>query len=236
MRAHSVRRAPAGHDFVVDTRGRVRPAGARAHRLTGAALAGAAALGLALTPMPGSDVSLIAAGAQAVRNAADYIRARSPGLRTRADLVKTKHPVARPRVARALPRVRAPAPPALLTPPPAPLPLVFDSADLAPLGQPIFAGPTPALAEEFPCNCLFSYVPPIGGGGGLVIGGGGGVVPPPPPPPPAVPEPPDWVAMILGFVLLGSAWRRRRLILEKLRQIPRLFHERLLLLAYAGAK
>jgi hypothetical protein len=38
--------------------------------------------------------------------------------------------------------------------------------------------------------------------------------------------------MILGFAFLGTAWRRRRELLRMVRELPRLFHERLLLLAY----
>lgn len=241
MRVATVRRAPGGHDFVVDRRGRVRRVEKRSGGWAGALMTAAAALGIALTPMPGSDETLIAAGAQAVRNAAEMIRARSPGLRARADLIKTKFErAARPRVARALPRVRGPAPPrplALLAPPPAPLPVVFNGPDLAPAFPEFLAGPAPVLEEAAPCPCRFGYIPPIPGGGFIVGiggggGGGGGVIPPPP----GVPEPPDWAAMILGFVLLGSAWRRRRMILAKLRQIPRLFHVRVPLLAYARAR
>jgi hypothetical protein len=233
MRVLFARRSKDAHTIVVDSHGRARPAGVGAGSLKIYGLAAAGAL-IAIAPMTGPGEALIASGRAAAQSAADFIRARSPGLRTQADLVKTKVRRAQPaqRTARALPRVRRPAGQpavALLAPPP--LPLAFDSAPLAPAFQPVVLGPVPPLeyVGGVPC-CFAGFNPPLTTSGGFPIGGGGGG---PGPPPPGVPEPSAWTMMILGFTFLGTAWRRRRMLLKLVRELPRLFHERMLLLAYA---
>lgn len=241
MRLISTMPSPARPDFVVDEQGRARALKGRPFKR--------AALGLAAATMvagsasaPGVSEAVVAATQAVAKSAADLIRARSPGLRTRAHLIKTKPERAAPRQARAKPRVRQPvAAPAtaLLAPLPPAVPLVFDSpapaiAFAAPQAGPIAFIP-PAGA---PC-CLATINPPMTTVGGYVFGpGGGGTIPPPggggETPPPAVPEPSTWAAMILGFVLIGSAWRRRRVLIARLRQIPLLFYRPVLLLARAA--
>jgi hypothetical protein len=228
-------RPPKGvQGIIVDSRGRARLARTAIVTPKAIGLAAACAL-LAVAPETGPGARLIAAGQSAAKSAADYIRARSPGLRTRAELIKIKHPYARPkRTARALPRHRRPAapPPALIAPPPA-LPLAFDSTPFAPAYQPVFAGPVPIFGERpgVPC-CFEGFNPPLTTAVGGIFGGGGGG---PGPPPPAVPEPSAWALMILGFGIVGTAWRRRRALLQVVRALPRLTHQRMLLLAYARA-
>jgi uncharacterized membrane protein YbhN (UPF0104 family) len=233
--SHSVARP----DFIVDSRGGIR----RAKGLSGLAMISlAAAAGVAtFTAGSSSGDALIASSRAAVRSAADLIRARSPGLRSRAHLIKTKFERPMPRIARAAPRLRRPAPAiAALAPPPIPTPLFFDSPDLAPAFPALLAGPVPILEDVGGLPCCFNlFNPPIstvggfaiggfGGGGGVVppIGGGGGT-------PPGVPEPSSWGMMILGFSLLGTAWRRRRKLVKRLPGMPQLFRIRLPLLAYA---
>lgn len=237
MRVFYARPPKGAHGFIVDSRGRARLARAGIVTPKAAALAAGCAL-LAIAPQYGPGERLVASAQAAMQSAADYIRARSPGQRRHAHLVKTKHPRAAPkRAAHAAPRHRAPAPPpaalALITPPPPALPLSFADAALVPAYPPVFAGYVPVLPEtpRVPC-CFAGFNPPIGTGIGGIIGGGGGG---PGPPPPGVPEPSRWALMILGFGLIGSAWRRRRVLLQAVRALPRLMHQRMLLLAYARA-
>jgi hypothetical protein len=232
--ARSPKGAPA---FIVDRRGRARAARAAIVSPKAAGLALACAL-LAVAPETGPGARLVAAGQSAAKSAADYIRARSPGRRQRADLVKIKHPRAAPRVARAAPKHRRPAPrpvEALIAPPPSAVPLSFANAALAPTYQPVFAGPLPMLGDSpVPC-CFEGFNPPLfTGGGGFTIGGGGGGGPGGTVPgTPGIPEPRTWVMMILGFGAIGAAWRRRRMLLQALKALPRLMHQRMLLLTHA---
>lgn len=227
-------------DFVVDGRGRARVQAGKPFRRMAFGLAAATMLA-GSAAAPGVSDALIAATQAAAQSAADLIRARSPGLRTRAHLIKTKLEKAVTRQARAAPRVRRPAPPPPLVPPPPETPLVFDSPALAtafaaPVVGPINFAP-PVIAGA--C-CLVGFNPPMTTVGGIAFGpgGGGGTIPTPggggDTPPPGVPEPSTWAAMILGFLLIGSAWRRRRVLLARLRQIPLLFYRPLLLLARAA--
>jgi hypothetical protein len=235
MRVLFARHSKHAHAIVVDGRGRARLTGPGAGSLKTYGLAAACAL-IAIAPMTGPGEALVASGRAAAQNAADFIRSRSPGLRTRADLVKTKvrrAQRARP-VAHAAPRRRAAARPtvAFLAPPPPAVPLAFASAPLVPPFQPVYAGPVPLFEEAGAVPCCFAgFNPPLAPIGGIIIGGGGGG--PGPPPPPGVPEPSAWTMMILGFAFLGAVWRRRRLPLHLMRELRRLFHERMLLLAHA---
>jgi hypothetical protein len=233
MRVVFWRRQKGGHDFTVDRRGRVRAAEKGGVGAKAAALMAAGAL-MAVAPGTGPGKALIASGRVALQSAADFIRARSPGLRQRADLINTKHPR---RVARAAPRVRRPAGTpalALVAAPPPPVPLVFDNTPFAPAFPPLFAGPVPAIeeAQAVPC-CFARFNPPLTTAGGFVIGGGGGGGGGTGTHPTGVPEPSTWALMILGFGVIGTAWRRRRALLKLVKDLPRLFHERLLLLTYA---
>ena len=234
------RRAAVRADFVVDRHGRVRAMRQRPGRAAMLVVGTAAAL-VAAPLQPWRGEALIATVRAAVRSAADLIRARSPGLRARADLVKTKAaPKPVPRIARAAPRLhRAAAAPVLLAPPPPRTPLAFDAA---PLTSPFVApttGPVPEFASvnEGSC-CLPTINPPMTTVGGSVFGPGGtGTVPGGGNPPPGIPEPSNWATMILGFALLGAIWRRRRLIVERLREIPlRLFYTPVRRLVHAVAK
>ncbi|WP_232328863.1 MULTISPECIES: PEPxxWA-CTERM sorting domain-containing protein [Sphingomonas] len=236
MRVGYARPPKGGHSLVVDSRGRARLARAAIVSPKAMGFAAACAL-LAIAPETGPGARLLASGQSAVKSAADYIRARSPGVRQRADLVKVKHPRAAVRpVARAAPRYRRPAPRALLAPPPPAVPLTFDTAALAPVYQPVFAGPPLLFAETpggVPC-CFETFNPPLTTvGGGFTIGGGGGGPGGTVPTPPAVPEPSTWMLMILGFGAIGVAWRRRRALLRAVQALPRLVHRRMLLLTDA---
>ena len=233
-------------DFTVDRKGRARAGKARRSPLWTFALIGSA--GVALTSpqlavgealfasgraaAQGGEI-LLASARAAVQSAADLIRSRSPGVRSAAHLIKIKH--ARPRpVARAKPRLRAPAVPPAFTPPAA-LPLAFADTPIVPAWQPVSAFPVGPIAKTPTCLCNFGYIPPVFGGGGVIIGGGGGGPhpPPPPPPPPGVPEPDSWGMMILGFAVIGTAWRRRRAILAAILRIPLLSYTSRRLLGYA---
>jgi hypothetical protein len=228
-------RPPKGvQGIIVDSRGRARLARTAIVTPKAIGLAAACAL-LAVAPETGPGARLIAAGQSAAKSAADYIRARSPGLRTRAELFKIKHPYARPkRTARALPRHRRPAapPPALIAPPPSRT-FAGSTPTYAPPEQPAYAGPLTGWGQRpgVPC-CFEGFNPPLTTAVGGIFGGGGGG---PGPPPPAVPEPSAWALMILGFGIVGTAWRRRRALLQVVRALPRLTHQRMLLLAYARA-
>lgn len=138
---------------------------------------------------------------------------RSPGERTTAELTKLKKrrlaaTAAKPRE-RALGKIFTPTPSALfkaLTPTTelALAPVAdFVPTSLAPTGIPGFLTP----AAEGP-PAVVSTGP--GGGGG---GGGGTTTTPPgdvPTVPSAVPEPGTWATMLLGFAMLGFAFRSRR--------------------------
>jgi hypothetical protein len=232
MRVPLGRGSKSADAILVDSRGRARLAGTGAKGLKSYGLAGLCALA-AIAPGTGPGEALIGSGRAAIQSAVDFIRARSPGQRSRADLVKTKvraAPAARP-VMRAAPRVRRPAssPAVMLLTPPAAIPVMFDSPPLVPEFQPVIAVSVPVVddARAVPC-CFGGFNPPFTTSGGVIIGGGGR----PPVPPPSIPEPSTWAMMILGFAFLGTAWRRRRELLRMVRELPRLFHERLLLLAY----
>lgn len=154
----------------------------------------------------GNAIPGAAAASAFVKELAD----RSPGARTRADLIKTKkRATSRMLSAAVLPKdnpifAQAPAGTIDFINPVMPI-----TEDILPImSAPLFA------AESLSAG-------PGGGigipGGGIgVPGGGGGIVTPPgietPPGPPAVtpvPEPGTWAMMLLGFMLLGSALRRR---------------------------
>ncbi|GAO40365.1 hypothetical protein SCH01S_48_00230 [Sphingomonas changbaiensis NBRC 104936] len=230
MRVFFARPSKGGQHFVVDSRGRARLSEAGIVGTKAAGLAAACAL-LAVAPETGPGARLIAAGQSVAKSAADYIRARSPGLRAHADLVKIKHPRAAPhRIVHAAPRPRRPAPALpILAPPPAPVPLLFESAELAPGFVPVIAGPVPVFGERPAVPCCFEGInPPITTAvGGIFLPGGGG----PPPPPPSIPEPSTWALMILGFGIVGAAWRRRRVLMRIVRTLPMLCCQRVLLLA-----
>jgi hypothetical protein len=234
MRVFFARPPKGAHGFIVDSRGRARLARAGIVTPKAAGLAAACAL-LAVAPQTEPGARLLAAGQAAVKSAADLIRARSPGIRRRADLVKIKHPrVAPKRIVHAAPRHRRP-PRALLVPPPPGLPLTFDTAALAPVYQPVFAGPLPFFEGPGPVPCCFeTFNPPLTTAvGGFTIGGGGGGGPVPPPP--GIPEPGMWTLMILGFGVVGALWRRRRALLQVIGTLPRLLHRRMLLLGHVRA-
>lgn len=228
MRVFFARPSKGGLHFIVDSRGRARLSEAGIVGTKAAGLAAACAL-LAVAPETGPGAQLIAAGQSVVKSAADYIRARSPGVRSRADLIKTKHPrVAPRRIVRAAPRPHRPAPALpVLVPPPPPVPLLFESAELAPGFGPVFAGPVPVFGERpaVPC-CFEGFNPPLTTAVGGIFGGGGG----PGPPPPSVPEPSAWALMILGFGIVGAAWRRRRALIRIARALPLLCCRHVLLL------
>jgi hypothetical protein len=139
---------------------------------------------------------------------------RSPGARPEGALVNLKHKRQAVLHERALPKIRSPyAPPtayeALATPPPSP-PIIPPQAPLfSALGRPV---PIPVANGAAPGGPpVLSEIPAPGGGGG------GGVFSPPvtlatPQAPPlavSVPEPASWAMMLLGFVLMGRALRRR---------------------------
>jgi hypothetical protein len=237
MRVAYARPPKGAHGFIVDSRGRARMARAAIVSPKAVGLVAACAL-LAVAPETGPGARLLASGQAAVKSAADYIRARSPGHRQRAELVKIKHPrPAAKRVAHAAPKRRRPASPRpLLAPPPPALPLSFDTAALAPVYQPVFAAFPPAVPEgAVPC-CFETFNPPLTTvGGGFTIGGGGGGPGGTVPGTPGIPEPSTWTMMILGFGAIGAAWRRRRVLVRAALALPLLMHRRMLLLAYARA-
>lgn len=211
-------------DIIVDPQGRARPRSRlRRSPLLGVVLAGTAGVALLTPGIPealfasgraaahGSQV-LVASARAAVESAADLLRGRSPGARTGAQLTKVKKAKRLAHsgpVARAKPRLRAPqALPAMLAPPATPL--AFDDKPIALAFAPAPAFPGVPIEGPAGTCCSIPLVPPLTPGGGVVIGGGGGGGKPPPPPPPGVPEPQNWALMILGFGLIGTAWRRRR--------------------------
>ena len=146
---------------------------------------------------------------------------RSPGERTTAELTKLKKRrlaanATKPRE-RALGKIFTPQQSALfkaLTPQAEPaLAPVADviPTSLAPTGIPGFL--TPA-AEVPPVVVAAGPGGGGGGGGGGGSGGGGGTTTAPPGDvptvPSAVPEPDTWATMLLGFAMLGFAFRSRR--------------------------
>lgn len=216
-------KAGGAADYVVDAKGRVRTPGWKPRWRSAAALLAASGVCLAggYSQQLGSGV--LALGRAASATAADVISRRSPGLKRLAASYKGK-PVqrARPAVRRIAPakRIAAPAPVArplaLSAAPAAPAPLAFYDFDIAPSGPVQVAGPFPT----YPLEEQLVFIPPdrfpnggilIGGGGILPPGGGGGGVIKPPP---GIPEADSWAMMILGFAILGTAWRRRRIIVR----------------------
>lgn len=240
MRVSRLRRGPDGlrpHVIIVDGQGRAGSLSRFSPKLRSASVALLAlalvvpAVGMGSGAGGGSlGYSMVMAARATITRAADLIRSRSPGTRTSAHLIKTKKAAPPHRVARALPRVRRPAPvPALLTPPPPALPLQF-SEFLVP-DVPIVPFDTPILtADASPCPCDFAFIPPMLGGGGVVFGPGpGGTIPMPPinppvTPPVGVPEPSSWVYMIMGFVVIGNAVRRRKQLISLIKNIPLLVY------------
>lgn len=239
MRVSRLRRGPDGlrpHVIIVDGQGRAGSLSRFSLKFKAIALA-LPAFALAVPVIGvgnGSNgsigYSMVMAARATITRAADLIRSRSPGTRTSAHLIKTKKAAPPHRVARALPRVRGPAPvPALLTPPPPALPLQFSEFPVPDL--PIVPFDTPILtAEASPCPCDFAFIPPMLGGGGVVFGPGpGGTIPippinPPVTPPVGVPEPSSWVYLIMGFVVIGNAVRRRKQLISLIKNIPLLVY------------
>lgn len=145
-------------------------------------------------------------GAAAVSAFVNELASRSPGARTQADLIKTKRRLTSEMLSSAvLPKDN----PILAQ---APAGLIDFVSPVAPITEdilPVLAGPLFA-SEAIP---LIGSPP---GGPGAIPPGGGGVVTPPgtdtPPGPPSVspvPEPSTWATMLLGFLLVGWAIRRR---------------------------
>jgi hypothetical protein len=154
---------------------------------------------------------------QAAKSVASMFAGRSPGHRPKGKLASLKHK--RPLLhARVLPKVRhlVPVVPAVLEAPPmtppdfGPVPVYnvvagFPEAPII-VGPPVPYGP-PILPE----------IPPPGGGGGFFPPPIITQQVPPPPPPPAVPEPASWATMLLGFAAIGTAFRRRRTSMVRVR-------------------
>lgn len=192
-----------------------KPAASPARKRKRATLIVAAAtvlLGVGSVPMA---VELLAGpnsgfpGTGAARTFLDMMNYRSPGERTEARLVEKQRPLFTDVLSE-----RDSAPEAI---PPALVELVAPE-----MVMPAIPVEAPLYALSFPAGPLIGppgvpIVPPgfIGPPGG----GGGGFVPPPvtppgppnppPPPPPGVPEPATWLSMLMGFGILGSAFRRR---------------------------
>lgn len=153
--------------------------------------------------------------ANAFRTVTDLLAGRSPGERATGALANLKHKRQAALHQRALPKTRRPAAAAL----PSILPPGI------PEEVPIAAAPLYALVAGLPpAETIPGGGGPVGPPGGFPIippGGGGGIIvppiivppgpPPPPPPPPAVPEPATWAMMLMGFLAIGGAVRRRRL-------------------------
>jgi hypothetical protein len=233
------RRAGRAVDFLVDPRGRVQPAtwlslNAMPLKAGVAALAAAA-----LVPPSDLNSGVREAGSVVWTQAAAAFDGRSPGIRRIREYVKGQRarpaarakppvraiarPPARPR--RAVASTRPPVAGAIV--PPADLPIAFDESPLLP-------GPdnTVLLANLPPVEQFAEViVPDLPGPKGFVFIGGPptGTVPVPPigpgtppinpPGPPGIPEPSSWATMILGFLMLGWAWRRRRVILRVLTHV-----------------
>jgi hypothetical protein len=218
-------------DFVVDRRGRVRTSAAVKAGVVKAGTAKAAATIAACSALvlsgavqdAGERAVAIAQSAKA--SVADLINRRSPGLRRWVTLADSKKRARAPRVYRPAPRPRQTALPKksfqLLAPPPPAVPIRFDTGEIAP-GPVLLAGILPNfIPPDEGCLCDWAYIPPSAFGGGLVIGigggGGGGILPPGPGPgprPPAIPEAQTWAMMIAGFAIMGTLWRRRRVIVK----------------------
>jgi hypothetical protein len=169
-----------------------------------------------------SETALMSSVSAALADTRDYMADRSPGARTGADMSKGKPGMAEERVARALPRTRdargstaAPAAPAAAP----------EAGVIGPLAAPAAAGPGAIFpgGDSFPIGGVAGP----GGGGplvfapvpspGLVGGGGGGIIVTPQPETPGgstpgapVPEPATWASMLVGFLGIGWALRRRR--------------------------
>jgi hypothetical protein len=153
-----------------------------------------------------------------VQTVAAMLAERSPGARPEGALANLKHKRQAALHQRALPKIRSPyAPPTayeVLASPPSGPPIV--PPPQAPLFSTIAGGPpiaVPPANGATPGGPPFLSDIPIPGGGG-----GGGVFSPPvtlatPQVPPtlveSVPEPASWAMMLLGFVLIGRALRRR---------------------------
>lgn len=233
------RRGGRAIDFLVDPRGHVRPATWLA--LNGVPLkAGVAALAVAAL-VPPSDLSsgVREAGRLAWSQAAAAIKMRSPGIRRIREHVKGKlgRPAARARPAvralarpsaqprRAVASSRPPVPDEIV--PPAALPIAFADTPLVPGpdGTQLLADlpPVEQFAEVIvpdlpePKGFIFIAGPPAGTV--PVPPGGPGAPPITPPGPPGIPEPTSWATMILGFLMLGWTWRRRRVILRMLTHV-----------------
>lgn len=215
-------------DFVVDKRGRVRTAATVKTGIVKAGIAKAGAVvacgALLMTGTVREAGEQALAVAQTARaNVVDLIERRSPGLRRWVSLSDSKKGVRARPVYRPTPRPRpiatAPRRFEVLAPPPPAVPIRFDTAEIA-AGPITLAGIVPNLPPlEEGCLCQWAYVPPTNLGGGLVIGigggGAGGTLPGPPTVrPPAVPEAETWAMMIMGFAIMGTLWRRRRIIVR----------------------
>ena len=181
-----------------------------------ACLAGVASAPLAV--MSYNDASDLALpGVQAAERLMAMLDARSPGERAAGALTQTKLRLA------SSPRKNTPVKPQPpVTPPIEELARIINPVppalpvDVVP---PIL--PPPAAAEIIPPASLLASAPPgfssgiIGGGGGFVAPPGSSAPPtsevPPPPVTSAVPEPGTWAMMLLGFAMIGSATRRRKI-------------------------
>ena len=107
------------------------------------------------------------------------------------------------KVAKAAPRVIPDCPPSV------PIGAAFPTAPLTvPMVNPLVSTNIPLLSPPLEGSYpQVTFNPPIGGGGGIIIGGGGQ---PPIQPPPAIPEPPTWMALIVGMVGVGVMARKAK--------------------------
>lgn len=203
--------------------------GAFATRRNGAigAVAGlAAALSIAAAWNP-EVARAVDDGVHHIKTVAEMLSARSPGHRPKGALAKLKQLKHKRMAAAPLGRHIIPPVAGLLGASGVPaVPVIIPAPVAPPLYNVVAGGPPVPLPPP-----IISPGGAGGGGGGGVIGppifspiptpggGGGGVVPPPiitlavPPPvvTSAVPEPASWAMMLLGFAMLGSALRRKKL-------------------------
>jgi hypothetical protein len=155
---------------------------------------------------------------EAAKTVASLFEARSPGERLAGALASLKQKRQPLLHERALPKVRRPLSPlaAIVAAPPPPIATVpvFEA-----VGGPKPGGPGVPVALTTPPGggpVVFPFTPLPGGGGGVILPPPTTITPPPGPPivpttptPSGVPEPGSWAMMLLGFVLIGGALRRK---------------------------
>jgi hypothetical protein len=174
---------------------------------------------------PGSHVAggigaKIGQGFNQLETVAGMLAGRSPGERAQGALASLKHKRVPVLHQRALPKVRRSAAPAtplanIVAPPAATVPVVPPVA--APLFNSVTAPPPVVSSLAAAPATIFPGFSPLPGGGFIVPPGVTQVTPPVTPPvttpqvPPvaAVPEPGSWAMMLLGFVMMAVAIRRR---------------------------